>query len=62
MKTTYLEQYWFARGYFDGRNFGEEKSVEEAQSRGDVFHQTYKSGYECGVTDFSRFDEAKEGV
>jgi hypothetical protein len=49
------KEYWFARGYYDGRSKGSvDESVWEIVSG--EFLQSYKIGYDAGVTDYCVFD------
>ena len=51
MNTTY----WFARGYFDGRQRGEiDLPLNEHLQSEDW--DAYDRGYEVGVSDYCRFD------
>ena len=51
MNTTY----WFARGYYDGRNHGDmDLSLNEHLQPADW--DAYDRGYETGVSDYCRFD------
>ena len=49
------KEYWFARGYFDGRSEGSiDESIPELVS-GEFYH-SYKLGYDTGVTDYCALD------
>lgn len=55
MNTTY----WFARGYFDGRQRGEiDLPLNEHLQSEDW--DAYDRGYEVGVSDYCRFDIVEE--
>ena len=55
MNTTY----WFARGYYDGRNYGNmDLSLNEHLQSEDW--DAYDRGYEVGVSDYCRFDIVEE--
>ena len=44
------ELYWFARGYHDGRLYGNEDSA--AALYDDMSKHFYRRGYDCGVADY----------
>ena len=50
------EKYWYARGYYDGRNSG----IMDEDLIADGFvgsaYQAYKQGYEVGVQDYCDYD------
>ena len=51
--------YWFARGYYDGRNHGNmDLSLNEHLQSADW--DAYDRGYEIGVSDYCRFDTELE--
>jgi len=50
MNVTTKELYWFARGYYDGRSYGNEQSA--ANLYDDESKHFYKRGYDCGVVDY----------
>ena len=50
MTTTTKELYWFARGYHDGRLYGNEESAADLYD--DESKHLYKRGYDCGVADY----------
>jgi hypothetical protein len=50
------EAYWFARGYYDGRTFGNQKSLNEVEGWSDEVRLAYKQGYDIGVTDYAEID------
>jgi len=65
MRSKYQDKtYWFARGYYDGRKFGEEKSLELVEKWvalapvGEKIRIAYKQGYDIGVDDYTYSLEA----
>jgi hypothetical protein len=51
MNATMKELYWFARGYYDGRSFGnQEASAVELYD--DESKHFYRRGYDSGVADY----------
>jgi hypothetical protein len=54
-------QYWYARGYFDGRSVGtvdeEIFDLLEGEAR-----PAYKDGYDAGVTDYCYYDTEQENL
>jgi len=56
--------YWYARGYFDGRKFGEEQaeSLELLEKwvalarTGEKIRIAYKQGFDLGVEDYALYD------
>jgi hypothetical protein len=48
--------YWFARGYYDGKNHGYKASQEFVDALPDEVRLTYKRGYDCGVADYCEMD------
>jgi len=55
MNTTY----WFARGYYDGRDKGVSDDALQELIEDDVWH-FYKNGYDCGVSDYCIHDLQEE--
>lgn len=49
-------QYWFARGYYDGRSVG--TMDDDLLNDGFVGEalDSYKKGYDAGVTDYCNYD------
>lgn len=50
------EAYWFARGYYDGRTFGNEASLEAVDGWSEEVRLAYKQGYDIGVADYVEMD------
>lgn len=50
------EAYWFARGYYDGRTFGNEASSEAVDGWSEEVRLAYKQGYDIGVADYAEMD------
>lgn len=50
-------QYWYARGYFDGRTNGEDICPENIT---DSEVLSYKRGFETGVADWCDLDEPRQ--
>lgn len=48
--STEKELYWYARGYHDGRLYGNEETISDAYD--DESKHYYKRGYDCGVADY----------
>lgn len=55
--------YWFARGYFDGRTYGNQEMELTPELRdelhaiyADVARHAYKNGYDKGVSDYCDID------
>lgn len=44
--------YWYARGYYDGRNHGYMADEKLADAMGDQARHSYRMGYDAGVTDY----------
>ena len=57
MSKDRTEHYAFARGYFDGREKGEESNPFDPDTR---MHQSYKDGYEWGVSDYCAEHHSEE--
>lgn len=49
-----IDNYWYARGYYDGRTKGVEQTTDSL-SDSEAF--AYRFGYERGVADFSDMGE-----
>jgi hypothetical protein len=51
-------QYWYARGYFDGRNVGtvDEEIFDLLRDEARSAYKAYKDGYDAGVTDYCGLD------
>ena len=56
------EKYWFARGYFDGRNSGKMDEDLIADGFTGSAYQSYKDGYEFGVADYCNYDIPAENL
>jgi hypothetical protein len=50
------EAYWFARGYYDGRTFGNKESLDALDGWSDEVRLAYKQGYDIGVADYAEID------
>ena len=50
------EAYWFARGYYDGRTFGNQESLDAVDGWSDEVRLAYKQGYDIGVADYVEMD------
>ena len=50
--------YTYARGYFDGRTYGYEASLQEWFNEEE--RAAYLEGYDKGVTDYCEYDEGKQ--
>ena len=48
------EKYWYARGYYDGREIGVFSLEEYPQE--DILRYAYKQGYDRGVADYCEFE------
>lgn len=61
--------YWYARGYYDGRTFGNEESQNKSTDGlrlgrssshdgrdVDALRHAYRQGYDTGVTDYCEMD------
>ena len=57
MSKDRTEHYAFARGYFDGREKGEESNLFDPDTR---MHQNYKDGYEWGVSEYCAEHHSEE--
>jgi len=55
----YTLAYVYARGYYDGRNYGYEDTGQEWMT--DEERHIYQTGYERGVSDYCEIDELKQG-
>lgn len=49
-------QYWYARGYFDGRSKGVMDYELVDLLVGDEVKHSYNTGYEAGVADYCHLD------
>ena len=49
-------QYWYARGYFDGRSVGVSDDELVDLLEGDEAKHSYNAGYDAGITDYCHFD------
>ena len=47
--------YWYARGYYEGRAFGNDEGLDAAYS--DQTRHAYRMGYDVGVSDYCDLDE-----
>ena len=56
------EKYWFARGYFDGRNSGTMDEDLIADGFVGSAYQSYKEGYDVGVQDYCDYDIPGENL
>jgi hypothetical protein len=52
------KEYWFARGYHDGRANGREDHA--VRERADEERHAYRRGYDCGVADHCQLDINEE--
>ena len=52
--------YVYARGYFDGRTYGYEKTHQEWMT--DEERQIYREAYERGVSDYCELDESESAA
>ena len=59
MSKDRSEHYAFARGYFDGREKGEESNPFDSETQAKM-HQLYRDGYDWGVTDYCLEHHASE--
>lgn len=50
------EAYWFARGYYDGRTFGNQESLDAVDGWSEEVRAAYKRGYDIGVADYAEID------
>lgn len=50
--------YWYARGYFDGRTHGNQESLSDDIALSDQERRAYTQGYDTGVTDYCDMDVA----
>jgi hypothetical protein len=55
---NYTIAYTYARGYFDGRTYGYEASLQEWFNEEE--RAAYLEGYDKGVTDYCEYDEGKQ--
>jgi hypothetical protein len=55
----YSDNYWFARGYYDGRTKGVD-DIEPARAISDMAVVFYKAGYDAGVADYCADMEQEE--
>lgn len=51
-----FEIYWYGRGYYDGRRYGYEASMESVETWEQEIIEAYKRGYDCGVADYCEMD------
>ncbi len=52
--------YWYARGYFDGREFGEERSLSHLKQDEEALRKAYRDGYMSGAFDYIALREGFE--
>ena len=59
---TRKEAYWFSRGYYDGRTFGNEESQDAVDAWSEEIRLAYKQGYDIGVADYCEMDIDEQEV
>lgn len=58
---TTEEKYWFARGYYDGRQYGYMNDQASVNQCSEGARLAYKQGYDLGLCDFcDEIDAANE--